>query len=64
MDKPPAASPKPAAPRSPAADAGAATDSPKVAARLAREAAALRANLRKRKDQARAQTAAHEPPEE
>ena len=65
MDKPPPAPPKPTAPPSPAAGgANAATDSPKVAARLAREAAALRANLRKRKDQARAQTAAHEPPEE
>ena len=38
MDKPPPARPKPA----------------KLAARQEREAAALRANLRKRKDQARA----------
>lgn len=34
------------------------------AARLAREAAALRANLRKRKDQAREQAAADGPPKQ
>ena len=37
---------------------------PAKAARLAREAAALRANLRKRKDQARAQTAADGAPKQ
>jgi hypothetical protein len=34
------------------------------AARLAREAAALRANLRKRKDQARERAAADDPPKQ
>jgi hypothetical protein len=34
------------------------------AARLAREAAALRANLRKRKDRAREQAAADDPPKQ
>ncbi len=35
---------------------------PAKAARLAREAAALRANLRKRKDQARERASADDPP--
>ncbi len=37
---------------------------PVKAARLAREAAALRANLRKRKDQARQRAAADDPPKQ
>ena len=40
------------------------TKAPAKAARLAREAAALRANLRKRKEQARAQVAADGPPKQ
>jgi hypothetical protein len=48
-------------PTRPSARAGAA---PAKAARLAREAAALRANLRKRKDQARERQAADGPPKQ
>jgi len=47
-------------PRPPEMDAKA----PAKAARLAREAAALRANLRKRKDQARERAAATDPPKQ